>query len=228
MSYTVEDSKYNGETGGDYVLEVNVMREQGADTDYWDKQYNYIVDALDQTYDGDYVPATIARKYDTDANLSCNDLLSDGNDWLDDNLSGYDGLYLWVVSCDGAPFACCHESGWDGQHQSFIKTQTYPTVHETAVSGIMEALHPYLYNKSCPDVQDEADGDEDHNLGKVQYYYHEKHKSTPLLGHYGKNKATAGDCSNWEDDYVYSKELTYCTMVSLEYSWNHAAGNHDH
>ncbi|MFB6194436.1 MAG: hypothetical protein ABEI75_05165 [Halobaculum sp.] len=228
MSYSVVDSRYQGDTGGSHVLEVNVMREQSADTDYWDKQYQFVLDALDQAYSGDYVPATIARKYDTDADLDCNDLLNSGNNWLDNNLSGYDGMYLWVADCSNTPFACCHESGWDGRHQGFTMTGTYPTVTETATTGVMEALHPYLYNFSCPDVQNEANGDEDHALGQRTYYYKSKHEITPMLGHYDKATAQTGDCDNWEDDAEFTANLTYCTLVSLEYSWNHDAGNHSH
>lgn len=226
MSYTVVDSVSHGDVAGDYVLEVNVMREQGADTVYWDKQYEYIVHALDEAYYNGYVPNTHARKIDTDADLSCSDTLADGNTWLNNNLD-QDGLYLWVVPCNEEPFACCHESGWTGRHQAVIYTWTYPTVEETAIHGIMEALHPFLYNKSCTKVQEEANGEEDHYLGHVMPDSDESYGwNTPMLGAYGKTKAKKGKCDNWNDDREYTNSLTVCTLRSLEYSWNHEAGNH--
>lgn len=227
MSYTIENSHAKN-SGGDFVLEVNVMRMQGAPTDLWDKQYNYIVDALDQAYNDNRVPGILARKIDTDANLGCSSLLVDGNTWLDNNNWG-DGLYLWVGECNDNPFASDHEGGWDSRTQAFVHADYYPTVHETAVSGIMEALHPYLYNLSCTDVQTEAGGSEDHQLGKVRLgsnRFGEFDLSTPMLGHYGKDKALAGNCDQWDDKEGYTEVLTDCTLKSLEYSWNHAAGNH--
>lgn len=227
MSYDIVDMHAEN-TDANFVLEINVMADEGAPTNYWDEQYNYIVSVLDQAYNDNRVPGILGRKVDTDADLAPDNLIDDGNAWLDANIWG-DGLYLWVVPVSKKPFACCHESGWDGRHQAFIPTDYYPTKEETTITGIMEALHPYLYNQSCQDVKDEGGGEDDHALGHVHLAsnnFGENDEATPLLAGYGKDIAKAGNCDSWDDKEGYTTSLTNCTLRSLEYSWNHAAGNH--
>lgn len=224
MSYNRVDYKFNGDTTGDFVLEINVMESQGVSRDYLDKQYSYIEFVLDDL--SDRVPGTIAREYTTDANISCNNVFDDGNAWLDDNGFG-DGLYLWCMDCNDNPFACCHESGWDGRHQAVSFSEYTDNDHGNCVSGIMEALHPYIYNKSCTKVQNEAGGDQDHYLGEIHdtgFKYDDP--ASPMLGHYGQSTAENGNCDHWETKDGFSKVVTTCTEDAIEYSWNHAAGNH--
>ena len=63
----------------------------------------------------------------------------------------------------------------------------------------------------------------DHSLGKQR----SDRKKTPLLGHYGEEEATAGDCSNWElFDGEFTNSLTNCTVKAVSHSYDHAEGNH--
>lgn len=226
MSFTVVDKKKNGDSGGDYVLEVNVLENEGVSRDYLDHQYDYIEYVLDELYSEDRVPGTIARKVTTDADLSCDNVFDDGNNWLDDN-SANDGLYLWCMDCNDNPFACCHESGWDGRHQAVSFSNYIDSTHGNCVAGIMEALHPYIYNKSCSQVIDEAGGEEDHYLGQIKRQaLLLPDTATPMLGTYGQSTAENGDCSYWETKDGFTTQLTMCTKRAVEYSWNHAAGNH--
>lgn len=224
MSYDRVDYKFNGDTSADYVLEINVMESAGVSRDYLDKQYSYIEYVLDDL--SDRVPGTIAREYTTDADISCSNVWEDGNKWLDANYFG-DGLYLWCMDCSDNPYACCHESGWDGRHQAVSFSNYTDNDKGNCVSGIMEALHPYIFNKSCTKVQGEAGGDSDHYLGEIhdRGYKYDDHAS-PMLGHYGQSTAENGNCDHWETKDGFSKVVTTCTEDAIEYSWNHAAGNH--
>lgn len=224
MSYDIVNSKYNGDTVGNYVLEVNVMENAGISRDYLDKQYSYVEDALDQL--SDRVPGTLCREYTTDANISCDSVFSEGNQWLDANGMG-DGIYLWCMDCNDNPYACCHESGWDGRHQSVSFSNAVSQNHGNCVLGIMEALHPYIYEHSCEMVQALAGGEDDHYLGEIHdtpIGYDDR--ASPMLGYYYQDVAENGNCDHWENRDGVSTILTTCTEEAIEYSWNHAAGNH--
>ncbi|NEU58978.1 hypothetical protein [Halorussus sp. MSC15.2] len=225
MAYTLKDSKYNGDTGGDQVLEVNVLKASNPDAKYWDKTYNFVVDTLDSLYNDGYVPATIARKYDTDKTIDCNNKFSDGNSWLNDNNFG-DGMYLWVVKCDTA---VAHDrNGWAERRQGFIGTTRYPNAHQTAFSGVHEALHPYIYADVCDEVQ-KFGVSSDHELGKVLNTGSllNPNQASTMLGHYGQSVAEASDsCDRWKSVDRYKNEQTVCTKKSLKRSWQHDAGQH--
>lgn len=227
MGYDVVDSKYNGTIGGDEVLEVNVMQAKGVQDKYWDRTYNYVSDVLDTAFNEDLVPATIARKYTTDYDIDCNNKFSSGNTFLDDNSLG-DGQYLWVVTCDAAVAA--RRGAWGGRRQGFIGTNRYPTVHETAFSGVHEALHPYIYSEICDKIQNNlAEDPTDHPLGKVinDGSLFNPNRATIMLGHYGKDVATASKkCTRYKDVDGYDITLSDCSKTALEYSWKHAAGKH--
>lgn len=242
-SYTQEKHKFNGNSSGERVLEINVMRESYAEDRYWDRTYQYVVDMLDAVYNhSDYsIPGTIARKYDTDAVIGCNSLFDDGNDWLDEaKLDNGDGIYLWVVgACDNTHIAVAAGSGaWTNRRQGFIGDSSYPNEHEVAFSGVHEGLHPYVLAGPCDEINNEvlngdqvSDGDggqeySDHELGDIQYDSNKGFVGTTMLGHYGQDIAENGDCDYWTDRDGFVNDLTTCTHKAIKLSREHAGDEH--
>ncbi len=226
MSYELVDSTYNGDTGGSEVLEVNVMWAKDPEKKYWDRTYKYVKNTLDRLYSNGHVPATIARKYDTDYSIDCDNKFSSGNDFLNNNNFG-DGQYLWVVTCDAA--VAYDQKGWEKRRLGFIGTTRYPNVHQTAFSGVHEGLHPYIYADNCSKVQNQYGVDSDHELGKVLNTgsWLNPNQASTMLGHYGQSVAEASDsCDRWKSVDRYKNDTTACTEQALEYSWKHAAGQH--
>ncbi|PSP78428.1 hypothetical protein BRC81_07745 [Halobacteriales archaeon QS_1_68_20] len=239
MSYDIVDSSYNGDTGSTYgVAEINVMRESSASQSYWDRAYSYISDELDRIYQNTSLDGTIARKYDTDADIGCNNLFDDGNQWLDDNGLTGDGSHVWIVGgCDDTHIATSgggDNGAWDSRTQGFVGENTYPNEHEVAFSAIHEGLHTHLAANTCDRVRSEVlngettdDGNsDDHHLGMVYTSWWGDDASV-MLGHYGNDIADNGDCDQtaWTID-GYDNDVTDCTLRALELSSEHAAGQH--
>lgn len=237
-SSTKVDHKFNGDSSGERVLEINVLRESYAEEKYWDKTYQYVVDMLDAVYNHSQysVPGTIARKYDTDAVIGCNSLFDDGNKWLDEaGIDNGDGQYLWVVgACDNTHIAVAADSGaWKNRRQGFIGDSSYPNAHQVAFSGVHEGLHPYILAGPCDEINSKvlngeqvSDGDgsyeySDHELGEIQ-----GDEGTTMLGHYGQDIAENGDCDYWTSRNGYVNDLSSCTHRAIKLSREHAGNEH--
>lgn len=237
MSYDIVDSKYNGDTGSTYgVVEVNVLREH-ADKSYWDRAYKYVSNELDRIYNNTSLDGTIARKYETDATIACDNLFEDGNQWLDDNGITGDGNHLWIIGgCSDTHIATSgggDNGAWNSRTQSFVGQNSYPNEHEVAFSSVHEGLHSHLAANTCDKIRSEIlngdtddDNSDDHNLGMV-YTSSWGDDASVMLGHYGNDEAGAGDCNDtaWTID-GYQEDVTDCTLRALEMSSEHAAGNH--
>lgn len=224
MSYTIQDSTAKGDTGADHVLEVNVMKAQNADTSYFDKAYQWVEDAVLQVYNGGWVPNVLVRKVTTDQVFdNCDNYIDQGNTWLDNNTWG-DGTYCWIMACD-AQFAAAGTGAWNNRRQGFSGTKS-GNAEEVACIAIMESFHAYI-NNNCSEAQKlmgDVDGSNDHTLGiKMDNY-----EATPMLGGYGPEEGTSGDCANYPSDYLagYTKNLTQCTKKALSRSYDHAEGLH--
>jgi hypothetical protein len=223
MTYTVLETTRIGDTGADNVLEVNVMKAENAGSDYLDKAYTWVDNACRQVYDEGWVPNVLTRKVTTDQVFdNCDNYTDQGNTWLDNNNWG-DGTYCWIMKCD-AQFAGADTGGWNQRRQAFSGTES-GGLKEVACIAIMESFHPYI-NNNCSEAQKlmgDVSSSNDHSLGirTTDYYI------TPMLGGYGEETATAGDCSNWESPYYdWTDNLTSCTVKAVSRSYDHAEGYH--
>lgn len=225
MSYTIQDTTSKTDSDGDNILEVNVMKAQNAGHDYFDEAYQWVEDAVLQVYNGGWVPDVIVRKITTDQTFDgCDNYVDQGNNWLNNNGWG-DGTYCWITECE-AQFAGADTGGWSTRRQAWSGTNWAGRSPEyVACIAIMESFHPYL-NNNCTEAQKvmgDVSSSNDHSLGKRN----SNAENTPMLGTYGMEEATAGDCSNWTSYQAgLTKNLTECTKKALHRSYNHAEGNH--
>lgn len=223
MAEEILDSKYNGDTGGDYVLEVSVMKASFPDKSYLDATYDYVRLMLDDVYNGGYVPATIARKISTDKTFDCDGNIRDqANTYLDNNNWG-DGNYLWIIACDDTSWGV-GAGGWTGRTVSTTFTRGKDE-HAVACTGLMECLHPYLEPGNCSRADRIVDySEDDHSYGHIDPG---SYKRTPMLGWYGRDVCETGNCDNYRiSDYGLGRDLTDCAKQGLEYCWKHRAGQH--
>lgn len=235
MSYTIETQKHNGHDTNESVLEVNVMRERYASSGFWDKTYNYIKSKLDDFYSEGVVPNTIVRKYDTDAVITSDFKVEDGNRWLDNNGVYGDGVYMWCVGANSSFMSeAFGNDAWNAQRQGFVGENDRSGNHELAVQGIHEAFHPYLKAKSCDNIRygilngnKPPDNSRDHALGEVHYSSSTGLiQSTHMLNHYGRDTGEIGNCNNYQTKEHHSRESSICTKDAMKYSWEHAEGQH--
>ena len=230
MGYDLKDFTTNGDNSDEYAFEVNVLNEDGVDSAYYKKVYDYVINAADQLYNDGRVPGTYVAKYTTTANLSCNNLYNDIYDWLDSN-NFDDRMNLFIVDCDAA---WAESSGaWENRRIGVIGTQRYSTIHRTAIVGIQEALHPYV-NSDCDKVVDLCNDDtyDDHALGEIIRYSCgprcSDYKQTPMAASYGENVVSQGECSDSFSVDSMTKELSNCTKKGVGYSKSHAKNNGNH
>lgn len=226
MGYTYLTGDFNGDTGANYVLEVNVMGCKYASSSALDSAYAGIQDALQEVYDNTDVVGTIARKYETDNALDCDNHWDDGNTWLDNNGFNGDGVYLWVTNCGLAVSASW--GGWENRRQAFVSTDWYGEGQFLSVMAIQEGLHSYL-KEQCSYVQDLTDGtDDEHALGDLQTI-NGTQKSSPLAATYvDDGLAGKGDCNDDGSANGGTRSLTWCTRDGLEYSRDHAKNDGSH
>lgn len=223
MAEEILDSQYNGDTGGDYVLEVNVMKASYPSKSYLDATYDYVRAMLDDVYNGGYVPATLARKVSTDKTFNCSgDIRNQANNYLDANNWG-DGNYLWIIACDDTSWGV-GGGGWTGRTNSVTFTVNKDE-HAVACTGLMECLHPYLEPANCSKADEVVDySEDDHSFGHIDPG---SYKRTPMLGWYGRDVCETGDCNNYRTtDYGLGRHVTNCTKKGLKYCWRHRAGHH--
>lgn len=223
MAEEILDSSTNGDTGGDYVLEVNVMKASYPSMTYLDRTYNYVTSMLDDVYNGGHVNATLARKVSTDKSFDCGgDHRTEANNYLDSHNWG-DGNYLWIIACNETSWGE-GAGGWGGRTVS-VTYSSYESAHSVACTGLMECLHPYLEPAVCSYADRIVDySEDDHSFGHIDPG---SDKRTPMLGNYGKSVCETGDCGNYQSsDDGLGRNVTSCTKDGLEYCWNHRAGNH--
>lgn len=227
MSYTEEEVNGWGSTGGDWVLEINVMQCRYVSDSEGKDVYNTIYDAVDRIYNSSRtsLDGALTRRYDTDNIMNCDNRFNDGNYWLDNNgFSGVDGCYLWVTNCNKRGVAV-DSNGWTGRTQAFTSVDYYGS--DADIIAIQEGLHPYLL-EACDYVQNMLYTDDEHQLGKGIEYTSTTDYHTPMAAgynydaHHGECQGGSGDPEAWTDT------LTTCTYDAVEFSKEHVRTSGSH
>lgn len=231
MSYTQEDSRYWGSTGGDWVLEINVMQcRYVSDTEGTDV-YNTIESAVDRIYSSSRtsLDGAITRRYDTENIMNCDNRFNDGNHWLNNNgFGGSEGCYLWITNCN-KPGVAAGSGAWTGRSQGLVSVEYYGSGpgNDADIIGIMESLHPYILHP-CEYVQDMLYTDDEHQLGKGIEYTGTIDHHTPMTAgynfdaHHGECQGGSGGPEGWTDT------LTLCTIDAVEFSKDHVRTGGSH
>lgn len=217
---TLVDSAYFGSTGGDYVLEINVMEAKYASRSVTSDMYQAVKQTVEFSYNNANIEGAIARHYSTDKSFSCGNLSrSEARTWLDNNGYG-DGVYLWSVNCSDNGFADAN-GGWE-EGSKRIAFNPYADDNGGAyVANIAshEGLHSHLY-AGCDETPSS-----DHTLGSArtvngQDYY------TPMASGGGSGYSN-GTCTTDDSSADgYTPDPSSCTLTALEDSRDHERGDH--
>jgi len=211
-----------------YVFDVNVIGSKNVSNSTIEAAYDAVVDAAEQLYAPNssvyYIPSAHISWYTSSFNeYQEGDLAPNAYDFLNEHSFPEGGQHLFVIDRE-ENFSV--NTAWEKTAVGFVEHDR-PGWLNTAIH---ESLHPYLFGYGeCGQVSNYSEGS-DHYLGKVESMgFNNPGLKTPMLGHYGENKANQGGCSNWEDDFVYTPNLTNCTMKSMWYSYDHVRtdGEHD-
>ncbi|WP_255193110.1 hypothetical protein [Natronobeatus ordinarius] len=99
----------------------------------------------------------------------------------------------------------------------------YSNENGTAQVAVHEVLHTII-NRGIDEIEDMVENDTDHDLGHLYMIGHEEGASSPLLGTYGSEHWSTGDCNS----DIASTEEAWTKMNSCEHTGVEVTADHEY
>lgn len=208
-----------------------VLKADNTTHDQRDTARDGVETALQDAYNDNRIPGFEIRTYNTTKQLSSVCAYNgdgEGEQYVSNHFGDEDdGCFLWVTQFTES-YACGY-GAWNDRRLAQVSALKHTGSSLEAIAA-QEMLHTFIKGggNACPYVEDMlgSGGSGEHNLGTVLSGSTAAANSAMAATY--KDAPNVGECSSSTEVYTKTPQISECTRKAIEFSKEHANGNHNH